>query len=201
MIQVESRNTPGICSESHSLHLVRVWYGRSYLQKVRGWKSDADISLLENSGKSFLVDLRNFPESHKLCFNTLMSSTSFFTTYRRLYKYQPKIFLGGSPLSVDNHTKYLGFVLDPEISSSRHVDHLMYKSRKRQNILKYISGRDWGTNSFTIRNTYLALIRPILEYGYPIYYCATKTNLQKLERVQLNTARILTGIRNRQLFQ
>ncbi|GFU70101.1 putative RNA-directed DNA polymerase from transposon BS [Trichonephila clavipes] len=127
------------------------------------WKSGADISILENSINHTLVGAWNFAESHKLCFNALKSSTSFFTTHRKLYKLQPKIFLGGSLLSMERHPKYLGFVLDPEISSSRHIDHLVDKSRKRLNILKYLSGRDWSADSSPFRNTYLALIRPILD--------------------------------------
>ncbi|GFS37691.1 RNase H domain-containing protein [Nephila pilipes] len=126
----------------------------------------------------------------------MKSSTSFSTINRKLYIYQPKLFTNSLPLLVDRYPKYSGFVLDPEITSCRYIDHLVIKSRKRLNILKYISGRDWVADSFTLRNTYLALIRPILEYGYPIYCCASKTNLQKLERVQLSPARIITGLRN-----
>ncbi|GFU37153.1 reverse transcriptase domain-containing protein [Nephila pilipes] len=40
------------------------------------------------------------------------------------------------------------------------------------------------------------LIRPILEYGYPIYCCASDSNLQKLEQVQLSAAQIITSLRN-----
>ncbi|GBO19426.1 hypothetical protein AVEN_148983-1 [Araneus ventricosus] len=35
-----------------------------------------------------------------------------------------------------------------------------------------------------------------IKYGYPIYCCASNTNLQRLERVQLSAARIITGLRN-----
>ncbi|GBM00774.1 Metabotropic glutamate receptor 8 [Araneus ventricosus] len=38
--------------------------------------------------------------------------------------------------------------------------------------------------------------RPILEYGLPVYFCASDSNLQKLQRVQLSAARIITGLRN-----
>ncbi|GFS81856.1 putative RNA-directed DNA polymerase from transposon BS [Trichonephila clavipes] len=86
--------------------------------------------------------------------------------------------------------------MGPESSSSRHIDHLVHKSRKRLSILKYIFGRGWGADSFTNINTYLALIKPILEYCYPIYSCVSKTNLQKLERVQLSAACTLTGFHN-----
>ncbi|GBO03212.1 hypothetical protein AVEN_215431-1 [Araneus ventricosus] len=36
----------------------------------------------------------------------------------------------------------------------------------------------------------------ILEYGYPIYCCASDTSLQRIERVQLSATRIITGLRN-----
>ncbi|XP_035233200.1 uncharacterized protein LOC118205025 [Stegodyphus dumicola] len=73
---------------------------------------------------------------------------------------------------------------------------LVFKGRKRLNILKYISGCDWGADACTLRTTYSAIIRPILEYGFPVYCCASSTNLQKLERVQLSASRIIAGLRN-----
>ncbi|GFW44917.1 putative RNA-directed DNA polymerase from transposon X-element [Trichonephila clavipes] len=80
------------------------------------------------------------------------------------------------------------------------LDHkLIYNpttSRKRLNILRYVSGRDWGAHAGTLRKTCISLIRPILEYGVPVYCSASVTNLQKLERIQLSAARIFTGLRN-----
>ncbi|GFY14826.1 hypothetical protein TNCV_648691 [Trichonephila clavipes] len=38
--------------------------------------------------------------------------------------------------------------------------------------------------------------RPILEYGVPVYCSASVTNLQKLEKVQLSAARIITGLKD-----
>ncbi|GIY65323.1 reverse transcriptase domain-containing protein [Caerostris darwini] len=38
--------------------------------------------------------------------------------------------------------------------------------------------------------------KSILEYGIPVYCCASNTNLQKLERVQHSAARVITGLRN-----
>ncbi|GFV94100.1 putative RNA-directed DNA polymerase from transposon BS [Trichonephila clavipes] len=45
-------------------------------------------------------------------------------------------------------------------------------------------------------DNYISLIRPILEYGDPVYCSASVTNLQKLEKVQLSAARIITGLKN-----
>ncbi|GFV76188.1 uncharacterized protein TNCV_4672771 [Trichonephila clavipes] len=41
----------------------------------------------------------------------------------------------------------------------------------------------------------MTLIRPILEYGFPVFSCASDTNLDKLEKIQIITARIITGLR------
>ncbi|GFU01846.1 RNase H domain-containing protein [Trichonephila clavipes] len=54
---------------------------------------------------------------------------------------------------------------------------------------------DWRADSNTLRTTYISLVRPILEFGLPIYACASKSNLDKIERVQLSAARIITGFR------
>ncbi|GFW02292.1 putative RNA-directed DNA polymerase from transposon BS [Trichonephila clavipes] len=103
---------------------------------------------------------------------------SFFTTNRKLYNFQPN-----QPLTIKKHPKYLGFILDPEILGNKHIDNIVFKARKRLNILRYIFGRDWGADAGTLRNTCISLIRPILEYGIPVYCSASITNLQKLEKV------------------
>lgn len=43
--------------------------------------------------------------------------------------------------------------------------------------------------------TYTSLIRPILEYGFPIYSCASESNLNRLEKVQTSAAKIIAGLR------
>ncbi|GIY96230.1 putative RNA-directed DNA polymerase from transposon BS [Caerostris extrusa] len=91
---------------------------------------------------------------------------------------------------------YLGFTLDTEINCSKHINRFCEKGRKRLQLLKYISGRDWGANAGTLNTNYTALIRPILEYGYQIYQVAANTNLKKIERIQFSAARIITGLRN-----
>ncbi|GFY11172.1 reverse transcriptase domain-containing protein [Trichonephila clavipes] len=98
-------------------------------------------------------------------------------------------------LAYEKHPKYLGYVLDPEWSSHTHIDHIVSKCRKLLSILKFIAGKDWGAEAVTLRDTYLALIRPILEYGFPVYCCASATSLEKLEKIQLGAARIITGLR------
>ena len=90
------------------------------------------------------------------------------------------------------NTLYLVFILNQEILSRPHIDNLVLKGKERHKIFKYISGKSWGADAETLRNTYTTLILPILEYGVQVYHVAA----DNLKRVQLAAARAITGLRN-----
>ncbi|GFX49411.1 putative RNA-directed DNA polymerase from transposon BS [Trichonephila clavipes] len=132
---------------------------------------------------------------YKLIFNASKSLTTFFSTNRHLFNYQPKISMNGIQLCYVKNAKYLEYTLDKEITSDKHIEGQVIKARKRLNVLECVSGRDWGVEASTLRTTFIFLIIPVLEFGIPIYSCASEINLNKLERVQLCAARIITGLR------
>ncbi|GFX97357.1 probable RNA-directed DNA polymerase from transposon X-element [Trichonephila clavipes] len=160
------------------------------------WHSSHDIPSIEANISQFLSRVNDFATNHKLSFNLTKSVTSFFTTNRHLYKYQPTVFIKDQNLLYVKHPNYLGFTLDQEIFCNWHIEDLINKSRKRLNILKYISGRDWGADVSTLKTTYTTLIRPVLEFGSAIFFITSDSNLKKLERIQLSAAKIITGLRN-----
>jgi len=59
--------------------------------------------------------------------------------------------------------------------------------------MKAISGTDWGACAKTLRTTYISFIRPVLDYASPVFAGASLSNLEKLDRVQHNASRIITG--------
>ncbi|GBO09151.1 putative RNA-directed DNA polymerase from transposon BS [Araneus ventricosus] len=160
------------------------------------WKNYKDVVKIENSLNENMVAIQSFAEEHKLNFNPAKSFTCIFTTNRHMFNLQPKIYLKVNLLETTKSPTYLGFTLDTEINCGKHIGKLVEKGKKRLQLLKLISGRDWGANSGTLRMTYTALIRPVLEYGYQVYQVASQTNLNKLERVQFSAARIITGLRS-----
>ncbi|GFY30131.1 probable RNA-directed DNA polymerase from transposon BS [Trichonephila clavipes] len=160
------------------------------------WSSGSDVGENELKLNHALEEAHSFAEMHKLIFNASKPLTTFFSTNRHLFNYQPKISMNGIQLCYVKNAKYLGYTLDQEITSNKHIEGQVIKARKRFNVLKFISGRDWGAEASTLRTTFISLIRPVLEFDIPIYSCASDTNLNKLERVQLCAARIITGLRN-----
>ncbi|GFU48592.1 probable RNA-directed DNA polymerase from transposon BS [Trichonephila clavipes] len=159
------------------------------------WSSGSDVGENELKLNRAMEEAHFFAEMHKLIFNASKSLTTVFSTNRHLFNYQPKISMNGIQLYYVKNSKYLGYTLDQEITSNKHIERQVIKARKRLNVLKFISGRDWGAEACTLRTTIISLIRPVLEFGIPIYSCASDTNLNKLERVQLCAARIITGLR------
>ncbi|UYV74179.1 hypothetical protein LAZ67_11002330 [Cordylochernes scorpioides] len=153
------------------------------------WSSNTNWKKAERDLNKTLLHLENFSNKHKLEFNPQKSETCLFTTDKKLYKIRPKIILKEQQLQYNKHPKYLGYTLDPEINSSKHIEEVIRKGRDRLKILKYISGREWGADATILKLTYTSLIRPILEYGYQIYGTASETNLKSLERIQLSAAR------------
>ncbi|UYV74867.1 hypothetical protein LAZ67_12001528 [Cordylochernes scorpioides] len=142
------------------------------------WSSNTNWKKAERDLNKTLFHLEKFANKHKLEFNPQKSETCLFTTDKKLYKIRPKIILKAQQLQYNKHPKYLGYTLDPEINSSKHIEEVIRKGRDRLKILKYISGREWGADATTLKLTYTSLIRPILEYGYQIYGTASETNLK-----------------------
>ncbi|GFV41467.1 probable RNA-directed DNA polymerase from transposon BS [Trichonephila clavipes] len=159
------------------------------------WSSGSDVGENELKLNRAMEEAHSFAEMHKLIFNASKSLTTFFSTNKHLFNYQPKISMNGIQLCYVKNAKYLGYTLDQEITSNKHIEGQVIKARNRLNVFKFMSGRAWGSEASTLRTTFIFLIRPVLEFGIPIYSCALDTNLTKLERVQLCAARIITGLR------
>ncbi|GFU64676.1 probable RNA-directed DNA polymerase from transposon BS [Trichonephila clavipes] len=157
--------------------------------------SGSDVGENELKLNHAMEEAHTFEEMHKLIFNASKSLTTCFSTNRHLFNYQPKISIKGIQLCYVKNAKYLGYTLDQEITNNKHIESQVINARKRLNVLKFISGRDWGAEASTLRTTFISLIRPVLEFGIPIYSCASDSNLNKLERVQLCAARIITVLR------
>ena len=65
---------------------------------------------------------------------------------------------------------------------------------KRNNVLKALTGTNWGQQMETLLLTYKALGRSIANYAAPIWSTnASDTSLEKIQRTQNEALRIITG--------
>ena len=87
--------------------------------------------------------------------------------------------------------KHLGVIFSNDCKWTKHIDVLIERTSKQLNILrklKYRLKRDY------LEKIYLVFIRPILEYASEIWDNYGQTNCNHLEKIQVEAARIVTGL-------
>jgi len=75
----------------------------------------------------------------------------------------------------------------------QHIDNLIVKSKKRLNLMRAVSGWDWGASHNSLLTIYRTLIRSILDYGAIAYDSTTDTHLTRLDRVQHSALSLCCG--------
>ncbi|UYV65268.1 hypothetical protein LAZ67_3003760 [Cordylochernes scorpioides] len=167
-----------------------------YADDIIIWSSKRDLKEANKNVNKALKELQHFAEKMKLIINPNKSEIGVFTINNHLKKWTPNIKYDNNQIIFSRTPKYLGVTLDPSLTYGPHINQTVLRAKKRLNILKRISGYEWGADRDTLRQTYLALIRPILEYAQPVWQTASKTNLNKIDQVQRSAARIICGLRN-----
>lgn len=89
--------------------------------------------------------------------------------------------------------RYLGIWFDVKLTFREHIQKVMEKCKKAVNVLKCVSGFDWGATGFALRRIYIALVRSVLDYGCVAFMGASKTLLSGLDKVHSTSLRICSG--------
>ena len=105
----------------------------------------------------------------------------------------PHLKLGGAILPYADKVTFLGMIFDSNLTWAKRIDDLKLKVKKSLNLLKMISGFDWGTDKKSLLRIYDALCRSKLDYGCQIYSSASKSNLDALYIVHNMGLRICSG--------
>jgi len=98
-----------------------------------------------------------------------------------------------TPLTEVEEATYLGVTFDKRLTWKAHLAQTEAKARKRLAILRKLAGTNWGAHEKILKTIYLGTIRPILEYGSTTWMTTAKTTQQKLDKVQNQALRIITG--------
>ena len=105
----------------------------------------------------------------------------------------PTLTLKGNILPFEDTVKFLGMTLDKKLTWSLHIDKLKVEVKRSLNILRVVSGFNWGADRKSLLNLYNSLCRSKLDYGCEIYSSACKTKLKELDVVHNQGLRICSG--------
>ena len=108
----------------------------------------------------------------------------------------PTLFLNYSILPYEDSVKYLGITFDRKLTFGIHVNEVVCSVKLRLNILKVVSGFNWGADRTCLLRICQALCLSKIDYGCQVYGSACQTTLQKLDIVHNTALRICTGIQD-----
>jgi hypothetical protein len=120
---------------------------------------------------------------------------------RKTRSLQPEsaLILNGHTLSQVDVYKYLGILLSKDLSWSPHVDEICSKARK---VLGLLFRRYYQfSSSETLRQLYVSLVRPHLEYACHVWAPHTSSDIKTLENVQKFACKMISRRWNGAMYE
>ena len=106
---------------------------------------------------------------------------------------EPQLTLENQHIQSKDSTLYLGIVLDKRLNWRNHVDHLRARCIPAINLIKHLSHLNWGADRKTLKLLYTALVKSKLDYGAQIYGTSNSGALRRLDPIQNECLRAITG--------
>lgn len=158
----------------------------------------ADDSCIYKSGRDLSVILRtiqnNLDKLADWCnvwgFKININKTVAILFTHRIDKIETTLKVNGEPIKIAKTVKFLGLVFDTKLSWNAHIAYIQEKCKKRLNLMRMISGQNWGASKTSLLIIYRALVRSVLDYGATAYNSTSHANKQKLDKIQSKALRI-----------
>ena len=83
--------------------------------------------------------------------------------------------------------------MDEKLTWRHHLETVRDKCKKVNNLLRCLTGRDWGATRTSLLNIYQAIMRATLDYGCIGYLSAAESHHRKLDVQQAQGLRIRSG--------
>lgn len=101
--------------------------------------------------------------------------------------------LGDKQIEYVEDVKFLGMIFDQKLTWKKHINYIEDRCKHRLNVMRAISGVDWGASKETLLMIYRAMIRSIIDYGCIAYLNASTAITEKLDVIQTKALRICCG--------
>ena len=153
-----------------------------------------NLKLLEQIINTELHKLYNWLTSNKLTLNLKKSNFVIFRPYKNRLTFQPiiSIFVSETnkkvPLDCKDYVKYLGLLIDYNLSWKNHIEYIALKISK---VVGIIAKLRHYVPLHTLLNIYQSLIIPSITYGLTVWGQACKSYLEKILVLQKRALRFM----------
>ena len=88
--------------------------------------------------------------------------------------------INNKPVKITEEAKFLGVILDRGLTFKSHINNISTQAARLLNVLKAISGTDFGGDTKTLLTLYKSIVRPTMEYASIVFENAAKSHLKKI---------------------
>lgn len=164
--------------------------GRSlYADDGALWVRGRNLKYLEKKMQDAIVVVEEW--ANKWGFRMSVAKTQVICFSRRHKDITLKLY--EQKLEQVSSVRFLGVLFDERLTWKQHIEYVQNKCKKVNNLLRCISGQDWGAERGALLRVYQALMRSSLDYGCLAYMGAAESHLIKLDRAQSQGLRICCG--------
>ena len=129
-----------------------------------------------------------------LTLNAKKSVCMLFT--RKKLSQPPSLYMQGISIRLTTQHRFLGLILDaPYLNWNAHIENLITVCLRKLNVLKALTSVKWGASRYLLFKFYNSFIKSKILYGIQVYSSASNSHLKKLDIVQNQAIRIITGLR------
>ena len=129
-------------------------------------------------------NIQEWADERGFTISALKSVITLFTPQFVQSNTHPRVTMNNSILPLERTPCVLGLTFDAHFKFNAHVKSLVTRALPLINILKALTGTNWGQQKESIRITYKSLIRSLFIYAAPIWFPNTSPSLiQKLQAI------------------
>ena len=140
------------------------------ITNIQSWADQWLVSFSATKTKSLLISNKGDPSDH------------------------PNLLLQGEVIEAVPQHKHLGIVLSQSLRWNAHINDVVSRCSKKVNLLKSFK---YDLDRKSLETIYMSFIHPTMEYGDVLYAGTYDSDLCKLDRIQVNAMRVVTGATER----
>ena len=142
--------------------------------------SHNNLKEIEKIYNEELIKISEWLKANKLTLNVLKSKVVIFHSKYKKLNQQIVIKINQTPIEENNYAKYLGVLIDKNLTWSHHIQNINLKLSKGQGILYRLR---CYVSKPVLRTLYYSFIQPYVDYGLLNWGSAPKSYLEPIRKI------------------
>jgi ribonuclease HI/endonuclease/exonuclease/phosphatase family metal-dependent hydrolase len=163
-----------------------------FADDIAVYRSGRTSDEIEPALNNFLSRISKWADKWRLSFSVEKCAALTFTLGR---KPPPTLKMRDQPIPTVSRFKFLGMLMDKKLTWNDHMNQLRVYSLRTLNLFKMMASKKARMSPLLQLRAYKALVGAKIDYGAPLLTKANKTHKAKLETVQNQFLRTITGAR------